>query len=209
VGRRALMNSPRYILSFTGARLQRAESVALAELFREYGDWDRVRREAEGGNILQVRTLSSAKRVARELVFRLQELSPRELDALLSGSRDDQNHLLWVAICRRYRLIAEFALEVVRERFLSLGVPLELADFDAFYFRKADWHEELDKLKPVTRRKLRQVLFGMMREAGLITDKGAINPVLLGSEVREAIAATRPDDLRLFPMFETDTARRA
>ena len=35
------MNSPRYILSFTGARLQRAESVALAELFREYDDWDR------------------------------------------------------------------------------------------------------------------------------------------------------------------------
>jgi len=203
------MNSPRYILSFTGARLQRAESVALAELFREYGDWDRVRREAEGGNILQVRTLSSAKRVARELVFRLQELSPRELELFVSGSRDDQNHLLWVAVCRRYRLIAEFALEVVRERFLSLGAPLELADFDAFYFRKADWHDELDELKPVTQKKLRQVLFGMMRDVGLISDQGAINPVMLSPDVRAAIADTCLDDLRLFPMFETDLARRA
>lgn len=203
------MNSPRYILSFTGARLQRAESVALAELFRQYGDWDRVRREAEAGNILQVRTLSSAKRVARELVFRLQELSPLELELFVSGSRDDQNHLLWVAVCRRYRLIAEFALEVVRERFLSLGAPLELADFDAFYFRKADWHDELDELKPVTQKKLRQVLFGMMREAGLINDQGAINPVMLSPAVRDAIAETRPDDLRLFPMFENDLARRA
>ena len=203
------MNSPRYILSFTGARLQRAESVALAELFREYDDWDRVRREAEGGNILQVRTLSSAKRVARELVFRLQELSDRELDLLISGSREEQNHLLWVAICRRYRLVAEFAVEVVRERFLSMGAPLELADFDAFYFRKAEWHEELDQLKPVTRKKLRQVLFGMMRDAGLISAQGAINPVMLSPEVRDAIAETRPDDLRLFPMFETDLARRA
>ena len=91
------MNLPRYILAFTGARLQRAESVALAELFREDGDWDQVRRQAEEGNILQVRTLSSAKRVARELVFRLQELSARELELLVSGSQADQNHSLWGA----------------------------------------------------------------------------------------------------------------
>ena len=133
----------------------------------------------------------------------------RELDLLISGSQEDQNHLLWVAVCRRYRLIAEFAVEVVRERFLSMGAPLELADFDAFYFRKADWHEELDQLKPVTRKKLRQVLFGMMRDAGLISAQGAINPVMLSPEVRDAISETRPDDLRLFPMFETDLARRA
>ena len=100
------MNSPRYILSFTGARLQRAESVALAELFREDEDWDQMRRQAEEGNILQVRTLSSAKRVARELVFRLQELSDRELDLLISGSREEQNHLLWVAVCRGLKRLA-------------------------------------------------------------------------------------------------------
>ena len=102
-------------------------------------------------------------------MFRLQEFSDRELDLLISGSQEDQNHLLWVAVCRRYRLVAEFAVEVVRERFLSMGATLELADFDAFFFRKADWHEELDTLKPATRNKLRQVLFGMMRDAGLIS----------------------------------------
>ena len=142
-------------------------------------------------------------------MFRLQELSDRELDLLISGSQEDQNQLLWVAVCRRYRLVAEFAVEVVRERFLSLGAPLELADFDAFYFRKAEWHEELDQLKPVTQKKLRQVLFGMMRDAGLISAQGAINPVMLSPEVCDAISETRPDDLRLFPMFETDLARRA
>ena len=89
-----------------GARLQRGESVALAELFREDEDWDQVRRQAEEGNILQVRTLSSAKRVARELVFRLQELSDRELDLLISGSREEQNHLLWVAVCRFLKRLA-------------------------------------------------------------------------------------------------------
>ena len=40
------MNSPRYTLSFTGARLQRAESVALAEAPREFAGWTRVSRES-------------------------------------------------------------------------------------------------------------------------------------------------------------------
>ena len=92
----------------------------------------RVLREAEGGNILPVGPLSSAKRVARELVYRLQGLSAWELELLISGSQEGRNHLLWVAVCRPYRLVAEFAVEVVRERFLSMGTPLELADFDAF-----------------------------------------------------------------------------
>ena len=40
------MNSPRYTLSFTGARLQRAESVALAEAPRELVGWIRVPHES-------------------------------------------------------------------------------------------------------------------------------------------------------------------
>ena len=40
------MNSPRYILSFIGARLQRAESVVLAEAPPEFAGWTRVPRES-------------------------------------------------------------------------------------------------------------------------------------------------------------------
>ena len=35
----------------------------------------------------------------------------------------------------------------------------------------------------------------MIRGAGLISAQGAINPVMISPEVREAIAETRPDDM--------------
>ena len=139
-----------YVLSFTAASVLRTESVRLAELYVDLKDWDAVRERAVAGNLLQARKTASAIRVCRELAFRLQGLSADELELLRDGNAQEQDQLLWVAICRRYRLVAEFALEVVRERFLSFGGPLTLDDFDAFYDRKADWADELDIIAPVT-----------------------------------------------------------
>ena len=39
------------------------------------------------------------------------------------------------------------------------------------------WHEELAELKESTYRKLRSNVFLMLREAGLLSDNGRINPV--------------------------------
>ena len=198
-----------YILSFTAASVLRAESVRLVRLHSELKDWDAVRATAVADNLLQARKTASAVRVCRELVFRLQGLSPAELTLLREGTGPEQDQLLWIAICRRYRLVAEFALEVLRERFITLGAPLTLTDFDTFYNRKADWASELENLAPVTRKKLRQVLFRMLRETGLISDNGSIQPALLGERLCRVVGQTRPADLLYFPVFESDLARRA
>jgi hypothetical protein len=203
------MHEQDYILSFTAAGVLRAECVLLAELHARLGDWDAVRSTAVADNLLQARKAASATRVCRELVFRLQGLSDEELALLRQGNPNEQDQILWVAICRRYRLVAEFALEVLRERFLQFGPPLELSDFDAFYDRKADWAEELDQLASVTRAKLRQVLFRMLREAGLTSADGSIQPTLLSDRVRRVVGRERPADLLYFPVFEADLARRA
>lgn len=203
------MHEQDYILSFTAAGVLRSECVLLAELHARLGDWDAVRSTAVADNLLQARKAASATRVCRELVFRLQGLSGDELVLLRQGNPNEQDQILWVAICRRYRLVAEFALEVLRERFLQFGPPLELSDFDAFYDRKADWVEELDQLAPVTRAKLRQVLFRMLREAGLTSADRSIQPTLLSDRVRRVVGRERPSDLLYFPVFEADLARRA
>lgn len=203
------MQGDGYILSFTAAGVLRTESVLLAELHARLGDWVEVRAAAVSENLLQARKAASATRVCRELVFRLQGLSQDELKLLRDGNPKEQDQILWIAICRRYRLVAEFALEVLRERFLSFGPPLQLEDFDVFYDRKADWAEELDQLAPVTRKKLRQVLFRMLREGGLILDDGSIQPTILSDRVRDAVGSERISDLLYFPVFEADVARRS
>lgn len=186
----------------------REESLRLAELFAEMQDWQAVRERAVSENLLQARKASSSTRVCRELVFRLRELSAAQFSLFLEGTPQEQNHLLWLAICRRYRLVAEFAVEVVRERFLSMGAALEHVDFDAFFNRKADWHDELDRLADVTRRKLRQVLFRMLREVELTTPEGAVLPAVLSPRLIEVTGGDRSGELLYFPVHEADLARK-
>lgn len=168
-----------YAATFTTGGLFHSESLELAKLYSNLEDWEAVRARALEENTLQARTLSTLKRVCREVISRLRTLTLQELKLLLHSSHQEQAYLLWIACCRRYTLIADFAVEVLRERYISFKKDLTAADFVIFFNRKADWHAELDALSDSTRNKLRQVLFLMMREAGLLDTKNQILPVLL------------------------------
>jgi len=106
---------------------------------------------------------------------------------------------MWVAACRRYALLGEFAEEVVREHMLLLTPSLRLQDFDSFTREKSLWHPELTALADTTRRKLRQNTFRMLREAGLLMDDGVIPTVFLSPRLEELLGTRDPSDLRFFP----------
>lgn len=194
----------RYRISFTSGSLYHYESVKLAELYLSLGDWEEVRDHALHSNVLQARTESTAKRTCREAIARLKTLNAEELAFLAEASQQDQAHLLWVAVCRLYRFIADFAVEVLRERFIVMKLDLGFDDFDAFYNRKAEWHDELDNASATTRDKLRQVLFRMLREAGLLARDRTINAVLLSPALIELLRQSNPDEFLYFPVYETD-----
>jgi bacteriophage exclusion system BrxA-like protein len=196
------MTSKRYRISFTSGSLHHLESVQVAELYLELGDWKAVRAEVLRCNLLQARTERTAKTVCREIIDRLKTLNDRELVFLVETDRQSQANLLWIAVCRVYRFVADFAVEVVRERFLAMKNDLSNEDFDAFFNRKAEWHDELDKTTLSTRNKLRQVVFRMLREAGLLTKENTITAVILSPAMVELLHQNNPDDLMLFPVFE-------
>jgi hypothetical protein len=104
---------------------------------------------------------------------------------------------MWAAACRRYSLLGEFAEEVLRERFLVLAPTLDHSDFDSFVRTKAVWHEELAELKESTYRKLRANVFLMLREAGLLSDNGRINPVVLTDRLAAVFANGTASDERV------------
>jgi hypothetical protein len=189
----------RYSLSFTSGDLLQNEANIAVPLFVSEGDWKLVRAKLEEENLLQTRTLASSKRRSREITERLAMLSEEELELLATGSSAERGHLLWVAACRRYQLIGEFAEEVLRERFLTMANTLEYADFDTFLRGKAMWHTEIDELTDLTMRKLRSNLFRMMVESGLLSDKGRISPTLLSSRLASLLGERRPSDIRFFP----------
>jgi len=201
------MKKERYSMAFTTGALFYRESVALAMLFVELNDWDRVREKVLSENLLQSRTLNTSKRQCREIISRLKTLDQKELDLLISGSTQEQKYLLWLAVCRHYRFIAEFAEEVIRERYIGLKQDLHYEEFDLFFNKKSEWHSELEEIKPTTRNKLRQVLFKILRESQLLTDRNSINAAMLSQRLLAAIPCQRRKDVFLFPIFESDLKR--
>lgn len=181
-----------------------SESLALARLYLDFGDWDSVREKALEDNQLQARTVASRKRLYREISTRLTTLSDDEIDFFLDCSPHDQAYFLWIAVCRKYKFIADFAIEVLRERYISLKSDLNYEDFDSFFNKKSEWHEELDDIAQTTRSKLRQVLFKILREADLLTTNNIINAAMLSPMLLDRIHQSNSDEVFYFPVFESD-----
>lgn len=198
------MKSEKYSMSFTTGGLFHRESVKIATLYLELGDWDAVRDKVFSDNILQTRTVETSKRLSREIISRLKKLSFSELSFLVHASSQEQAYLLWIAVCRRYKFIEDFAIEVLRERHLSLKTDLRHEDFDSFFNKKAEWHNELDQIRPATRNKLRQVMFKILHEADLLTANNTINTAMLSPNLLEAIHHGNRRDTLTFPAFESD-----
>ena len=188
----------RCALSFTSGALLTREAVIAAPLFLEVRDWGLVRDQLRSENMLQARTASSGFRLAREVAQRLAALTDPELELLQDASPSERGHLMWVAACRRYALIGDFAEEVVRERFLLLTPTLGYEDFDSFVRGKALWHPELAEVKDSTLQKLRSTVFRMLTEAGLLAGSEIVNAAL-SERVRDELDAQVPSDLRYLP----------
>lgn len=193
------MKSETYSMSFTTGGIFYHESLLTARLVLETGNWDETRARIIKDNLLQARTQNTLKRVYSEVASRLNRLSTDELRLLTGNPRHDQNHILWLAICKRYHFIRDFAVEVLREKFLERQITLTYPDYEVFFNTKAQWHGEVERIAEATRKKLRRNLFKMMRDLDLISDKNEIMPVLLSENTAKAILKHSPGYMAIFP----------
>lgn len=196
-----------YRLSFTTGGLFWSESVLLIKLFFEESDWGIIRENVIEQDLLQVRTRAAGVRISREIIARLKEFSDQELEYFTEATSPEQLWLLWIAVCRHFNLVREFAVEVLRENYLTLKHTVDHRDFDAFFNRKAQLSDEIESLKDSTRRKLRQNLFRMLREADLLTKNGLISPPILPGRLIELVAEKDYRDLEVFPVSDSDIVK--
>lgn len=201
------MTKRSYKLSFTTGGLLLNESLSAVDLYRQYNDWDLVHQTILSENILRSRTYSSSVRKSRELIQRMQILTETQLLLLGEGSQTEQRQILWLAVCKQYDFVREFAVEVIRDKFQKLNLEIIHLDFDIFFISKAEWHPDLEELTITTRAKLRQVLFRMMREAGILSRENKILPTLLTHEVAREILGDNPEYLQIFPINESEIRR--
>lgn len=198
----------RYRMSFAVGGLFLNEAVAAAIAHERLGDWAQAQEEIRSAGAVGFRKTSSMHRAAREVVTRLRHLTEAELTLLRRGTREEQAALLWLAVCRTYRLVGEFAVEELQERFLSMRTHLEPKAFGRFIEARAEWHEELAKLKPSTRHKLQQVLLRILREAGMLSREGHIQRMPLSKEFLATLGARNTSELAFFPGAAPPARRR-
>lgn len=195
-------NTKKYSFSFATGGLLYQDSVSVATLFVEFGNWNQVRDLVADRNLLQTRTQKSSVRLCREICSRLKTLREKEINLLVDGMVKDKGYILWLALCRRYKFIRDFAVEVLREKPLNLEPELQIQDFESFFNQKAEWHDELEALKPETKIKGRRTLFKMLREADLISPENRIHPALPSTSLINTVFLERQKEALFFPLLE-------
>ncbi len=201
------MTSIKYNMSFTAGALLCHESVKLAELYSSYRQWDEVKRIATTENVIQARATSTLKRITREIIARLKNLSLQEINFISISSYTERKYILWLAVCRRYNFIADFVVDIVYNNFSSLKTTVTYDDYNVFFNSKAEWHSEVDAVTPSTRQKLRQTLFQMLREVGILDKKNTIIPLLPSPAFQSVLSAITERERLFFPLSEL--ARKA
>jgi hypothetical protein len=74
---------------------------------------------------------------------------------------------------------------------------LNYAAFDFLFYDQAQFHPELELVSETTRKKLRQILFRMLREAGILSDDSRL-VAAIASPALEDLNAKGARDLPLF-----------
>jgi len=194
------MVTAKYSMSFTSGALLYHESVKILEFFLLLRQWKKVRENVIIENSIQSRTMNTLKRITSEIISRLKTLNEKEIDFFHNAEYKDICHLLWLALCRRYTFIGDFAVDVIYENFITMKNIVTYEDFMVFFNRKAEWHTEVARIAPSTRRKLRQTLFQMLHEAGLLDKDNMIIPVIPSTGFQKLLMDAERREIMFFPI---------
>lgn len=194
-------------MGFTTGGLLLAESTRVAEVFLGVHNWSLVREKVIAENLLQSRTTSTSVKLCREITSRLRLLTDRECELLVHGLHREQCCLLWIALCKRYQFIFDFALEVLHEKYVQHNLSITIDDYDAFFAAKSEWHPELTRLTQQTQTKIRQVLLKALRDADLIDRENLINPFLATDHFTDILSEESKAVLVALPIPDADLRR--
>lgn len=196
-----------YSFSFTAASLRPELLLVVAERFLDTGSWEKTKESVLAANELQCRTATSAQRMERELRPRLQTLSSRQLELLVSSGTDTRTSLAWLAAVKHSSFLFDFAAETLRTKLEQHDFVLRESDYRRFVDGKTPSHPELVKLSESTSGKIRRVLFAMLREVGILLkgdEIGSLQRPVVPREVELSIREENPAWLAAFLVSDTE-----
>lgn len=161
------------------------ETKEISLLYNQIKNWKEVEQKVLEDNLLQRNSLSTRKRVFSELKKRINNFNEDELKYFNTASMEDVKVLSFIGCLKTYRFIYEFVIEVIREKFLIFDYQLEPCDYTSFLESKMALSKKLSSVSETTQKKLRQVLYNILAEVGLI--ENIKNPYITKPLLSESI----------------------
>jgi hypothetical protein len=197
-----MIKTSKYDFSFTASSLRLNEMLIVANAHQKGVEVDYVNELGAGKS-------STGKRMLSEFKKRISHLTNLQIQVLLNGDLVTQKQLTLVSVCKAYSFIREFIVEVVREKVLVYDYQITDGDYISFYRRKFDSHEEMDSLTELTEKKIKQVTFKILEQAGLINDikNRIIQPQIIDYKLLKVLVEDNPNWLKVLLVSDMDIKR--
>lgn len=192
----------KYKFSFTAASLRTKDVVTVVL-------WETSKNTHDLELTLGNGKSATGKRLLLELNNWIGTLTKHQINVLQNGSFKSQNEIAFLAVCKYFDFIRDFVIEVIREKYMVFDYELTDGDYLSFFRRKAEFHPEMENLTEITQKKIKQVTFKMLEQAGIINNvkSRTIQPQLLESDTQKVIIEDNPELLKVFLYSDIDIQR--
>lgn len=195
-----MVKNIKYTFSFTGASALIAETMVIAEEYDRLKDWKAVEKSLLDNNLLNKVKQVTFKREFSEIKKRLSLLTQDQLQLMIQGSLDDAKAMILLSLIKAYSFLRDFIVEVIRNKYLLFDTIVSEIDYIKFFNAKSLSHNELTAITELTAKKVKQVIFKLLEQVGLITQakKGSILKPILNKKVIDVIIDDDPALLNAF-----------
>ena len=189
-----MVNTIKYSFSFTGASALITETLVIAEEYNKLNDWNAVRISLLDNNHLNKIKQGTFKREFSEIKKRLSLLNADQIQLMIQGSYDDAKSIILLSLVKTYPFVYDFIAEVLLNKYQLFDRNLLESDYTRFVNSKSLQHPELERLTEITYKKVKQVVFKLLQQVGLITNikNGIILKPFLSKQVVKVILEDDP-----------------
>ena len=185
----ALRDASPYNAAITREQFLFYEVRTTAKLVCEGLNNDEVVERIVNDNLFQYPTEKSVKKMALACLRRLEALEDQTLvEAIADQPSDVSRQICLYAMIRQYRLVQDFMLTVIGEKYRLLDASFSKMDLNVFLQEQDDW---VATWSESTITKLKQVLQKLLVDNEYLdsTEAARLNPVLISSLLENAIRA--------------------
>lgn len=195
-------NSYPYIASLTREPFLFYEMRSTARLMAEGISDDMVVKKIVEQNLFQYPTEKSITRMAKACVKRLHAMEDVSLvSAIASQPTDVAKQICLYALMRQSRLVWEFMLTVIGEKYRLKEMSFGKIDLNTFFMRLQEQNDTVASWSDTTITKLKQIITRVLVETEYLDNTKAdhLNPVWLHPILENAIRSN--SDMAVLPAF--------